>query len=319
MTAPASVAAFGDRAIKRIRRLGNPLCVGLDPHLSRIPDVFRAGSMQPEDPQTAGVVRTFLFEVVERLSGRVAVVKPQSAFFEQLGWPGIRVLEDVVRHARDQDLLVIVDAKRNDIGSTAEAYARAYIGADAPIPGDALTVNPYIGTDSLAPFFEAAGETGSGLFVLTRTSNPGSGSYQQLMVAPEPLSPMRDQLLHEPLFEAVARTLVAPVDRLRGPETGWSSCGIVVGATWPGDADRLRAILPHALFLVPGFGAQGGGAAAAVRGFVSGPSGLEGGIVNSSRAILYPARAADTGAKAWQSIFDQTLDQAIDTLVSALH
>jgi orotidine-5'-phosphate decarboxylase len=241
--------------------------------------------MTPGDEATAAVVETFLTSVLDRIAGRVAVIKPQIAFFEQLGWRGLRVLDTICRLARERDLLVLLDAKRGDIGSTAQGYASAYLTSDAVMPVDA----------------------GRGIFVLVKTSNPGSGDLQD-----------RD-IEGEPLFGRVADGLSRFETALAGSQTPWSSLGVVCGATWPDQARRVRDALPKALFLVPGYGAQGGSAESAVQGFVPGPKGLEGGIVNSSRGILFPEAAKGTsGPKAWERAFDSALDQAIHELGNAI-
>ncbi|MEM8994281.1 MAG: orotidine-5'-phosphate decarboxylase [Acidobacteriota bacterium] len=304
MSQPAQTP-FADVLVERVRQLGHPLCVGFDPHLDRIPASFRRGSMEPHDPETAGAVADFLGSVLDRVAGRVAVIKPQAAFFEQLGWPGVKVLQELVTKARGLGVLVLMDAKRGDIGSTAAAYSRAHLGADAPFPSHALTVNPYLGLDTLDPFVDRAASTGSGVFVLVRTSNPGAGAFQDLQDAGG-----------RPLFHAVAEALAEPSKRLRG-SSGFSGLGAVVGATWPGEADAVRERLPHALVLVPGYGAQGGSAKDAVRAFVPGPNGLEGGLVNSSRGILFPA-APDDSLSAWEAAFEAGLRRAIDELGDAV-
>lgn len=297
---------FADALIARVRALGHPLCVGLDPILDHIPAVFRRSSMHPRDPQTARAVEEFLLAVLDRVGNKVAVVKPQSAFFEQLGWRGIQVLETVVTGARERGLLVLLDAKRGDIGSTAEGYARAYLDPDGGLPVDALTVNPYMGRDTLEPYVRNAEQYGRGVFVLVKTSNPGSGDYQDRDVG------------GAPLYDVVANSLNDIAARLAGPQTGWSSLGVVVGATYPEQARRIRVALPRAVFLMPGYGAQGGGAADAVSAFVRGPHGLEGGLVSSSRATLFPP-AADTGdARAWERVVDSTIDAAIGQLGAAV-
>lgn len=297
---------FADRLIEGTRALGHPLCVGLDPHLERIPPVFRRGSMTATEVETAEAVGAFLEAVIDRVAGRVAVVKPQVAFFERLGWRGMRELDRLVRHARARDLLVLLDAKRGDIGSTAEGYAGAYLTADAPLPVDAMTVNPYLGFDTLEPFLRAVRDDGRGLFVLVKTSNAGSGDLQDREVE------------GQPLFERVADGLARPMQELVGPKTGWSSLGVVCGATWPDQARRVRESLPRALFLVPGYGAQGGAASAALQPFVPGPNGLEGGIVSSSRAVLFPEAASGADdARSWEVAFDAALDRAIGELGEA--
>lgn len=300
-------SAFADRLVLRLRALGHPLCLGIDPLLGSIPPLFAKGPMTAADARTADAVEVFSLAVIERAAGRVAIVKPQIAFFEQLGWRGLRALERICAHARAAGLMVLLDAKRGDIGSTAEGYAAAYLGATAVLPVDALTVNPYLGFDTLAPFVAAARANGRGLFVLVRTSNPGSGDLQDR------------EIEGEPLFVRVARGLAADGEGLRGSETGWSSLGVVCGATWPEQALRVRAELPSALFLVPGYGAQGGSAAAAVASFVPGPAGLEGGLVNSSRAILFPdaARGASDG-RAWERAIDAALERATVELGEAV-
>ena len=297
---------FGDALIERMRALGNPLCVGLDPYLDRIPPLFRDGDMSPGNPLTAPAVETFLKAVLDRAEGKTAVVKPQIAFFERMGWRGIRALEEVCSHARKRGMLVLLDAKRGDIGSTADAYAGAYLTDDAPLPADALTLSPYLGMDTLEPFFTTAKAQGRGLFILVKTSNPGSGDFQDLKIG------------NRSLAETVANTLNSQAEALTGGKTGWSSLGVVVGATYPGEAERIRQIMPRTLFLVPGYGAQGGSAAAAVNGFVKGPNGLEGGIVSSSRGILFPAGGDTASAADWEKAIDAAIDQAATELGEAV-
>jgi orotidine-5'-phosphate decarboxylase len=298
---------FADQIVLRARQRSHPLCVGIDPYLDRIPPLFRRGDMAPGSPSTAQAVRDFCLAFVARSAARAVCMKPQIAFFEQLGPAGIAVLADVMRAVRDAGCPVLLDAKRGDIGTTAEAYARAYLDADAAMASDALTLNPYLGLDTLEPFAERARNLGRGLFVLVKTSNPGSRDFQ-------------DQMLEgTPLFESVARALAPLAKELQGPETGWSSLGVVVGATYPEQGERVRERLPHSLLLVPGYGAQGGGAADAVRSFVPGSAGLEGGIVNSSRAILFPDAAANADdAASWERAIDDALTKSCDELGEAL-
>ncbi len=293
---------FADRIIERVRQLAHPLCVGLDPHLDQIPAAFRRGSMANADPETAIAVQAFFEEVVDRLEKRVAVVKPQIALFERLGWRGLRALEAIVERCQARELLVVLDGKRGDMGSTAVGYAEAYLSATAPLSVDALTVHPYLGRDSLQPFLDRCEANGRGIFVLVKTSNPGSGDLQDLALATGPV------------FGAVAAMLAPACEQLRGPSTGWSSLGAVVGATYPAEAEIIREALPSALFLVPGFGVQGATAAESVQSFRPGPAGLEGGIVNSSRAILFPA--AHSGG--WEAGFEAALGEAIDRLGEAV-
>jgi orotidine-5'-phosphate decarboxylase len=299
--------AFADRCVEASRRLGHPLCVGIDPHLASIPAAFRVGAMQPGAPETAAAAERWCLALLERVAGKVAAVKPQSACFEALGPAGAAVLARVLAAARAHGLLVLLDAKRGDIGSTAEAYAAAYLRKNAPFACDALTVNAYLGLDTLAPFIEAAAESGGGVFVVLRSSNPGATDLQDL---PAPSAP---------LYERLAAALAAKATLLAGPETGWSGLGAVVGATWPAESRRVRELLPSSLFLVPGYGAQGGSAADAVGGFVRGPDGrLEGGLVASARAIGFPAEGREADARGWERAVDRALDAAITELTHAV-
>ncbi len=299
--------SFSNQLIQNIRQLGHPLCVGLDPHLDKIPGLFRSPGMDRDAQVAADCVERFLMAVLDRLVGRVAVIKPQSAFFEQLGWRGVHVLERLIKHARAQKFLVILDAKRGDIGSTAAAYARSFYGSEAGCQADALTVNPYMGVDTLEPFIAAAQESESGIFVLVKTSNPGSGDFQDLNI---------DGI---PLFQKVAQALQPIEQCLCAADAQWSSLGVVVGATYPDQALAVRELLPRSLFLIPGFGAQGGAAKDAVASFVKGPNGREGGIVNSSRGIVFPKVNSDCSLSIWEAAIDAGLDQAIDALACAIH
>jgi orotidine-5'-phosphate decarboxylase len=280
-------ANFADRLIAATRRHG-VLCVGIDPVSEKIPTLF--------GPPGPSALESFCQAVLARCSGKVGIVKPQSAFFEAYGAPGALALERVVDAAQRAGLLVILDAKRNDIGNTAQAYARALLGPGAPLPADCLTVNPYLGMDSLEPFFARAHETGCGVAVLVRTSNPGAQDFQELSAA------------GAPLWLRVAQALAPAMRRLMGGE-GWSSLMVVAGATAPGEALAIRNALPDALFLTPGYGAQGATADQALAGYRQGPAGPEGGVVNASRAILYPPGAADAEtAAAWEAAIDRAID-----------
>lgn len=296
--------SFADRLIVRTRALGHPLCAGLDPHLPLIPPLFRQGDMAPADPRTAAAVASFFEAALPRLTPHVAVVKPQSAFFEILGWRGIQLLEDLVANARAAGLPVILDAKRGDIGSTASAYA-GYLDGTAPLQADAITVNPYLGRDTLAPFIDAASAQQRGVFVLTKTSNPGAADFQDR------------RFDGTPLYAHVAAALAEPCAALRGA-SGWSSLGLVAGATHPEQHERLRAELPDALFLVPGYGVQGAPASDAVRGFVRRNGRLEGGVVSSSRALVFPNAGHTDDLRTWERALDESIARAVDELSSAV-
>ena len=282
---------FADRFIAATRAHG-PLCVGIDPHAGRIPDLF--GGDTPEGLEKWGIA------VVKAAAGRAGIVKPQAGLFERHGWQGMRALASVSAAAKDHGLIVLMDAKRGDIGSTAEGYAAAYLSPDSPFACDALTVNPYMGLDTLEPHVRAAETSGKGVIVLARTSNPGSADYQA------------KDLAGAPLYARVVESLAPMIARLKG-ETGWSGLMLVTGATGPDEARALRALAPEALFLVPGYGAQGAGAADAMAGFVmpqTGSNRLEGGCVNASRSLTFP-NGADTAT----SIADwsQRIAVAIET------
>ena len=297
---------FGDKLIDKIRIIGNPLCVGLDPYLDKIPPLFRDGPMTPADPRTAKATRSFLMSLIDLLEHKIAIIKPQSAFFERMGWRGTQLLEDITSYAQGKGFLVLMDAKRGDIGSTAEAYAQSFLTKDAPIKSDALTVSPFLGLDTLEPYIQAARINGSGVFVLVKTSNPGSGDFQDMLVG------------EKTLFEKIAEKLEPLSKDFEAPRTGWSSLGIVVGATYPAQGENLRELLPHTPFLIPGYGAQGGGAEDAVRTFVKGPNGYEGGIVNSSRAILFPDKGKTNNPNEWETAISDAIEYAVDDLTEAL-
>lgn len=296
---------FADGVMLRMRELRHPLCVGLDPYLDRVPSCFRRGAMQPDDPQTVEAVKEFCCRTIDLIAGDVAIIKPQASLFERLGWRGWRLLEEVIAYARQAGLFVLLDAKRGDIADTGQAYAEAYLGKEAVCPVDALTINPYLGPDSIVPFFESAHETGRGVVVLVRNSNPASSEYQSVETATGP---------H---FGVVARSLAPWHERLAAPVTGWSSLGVTVAATHAQDSERIRELLPRALFLVLGYGAQGASARSAVRGFVQGPHGLEGGFVSTSRPILFPA-GSHAGASAWEEGARAALMRSISELGEAI-
>ena len=287
---------FADRLIAAARAHG-PLCVGIDPHKGRIPQIF--GGDTPEGLEKWGIA------VVKAAVGRAGIVKPQAGLFERHGWRGMRALAKVCAAAKEQGLIVLMDAKRGDIGSTAEGYAQAYLSTDSPFACDALTVNPYMGLDTLEPHVQAAEASGKGVIVLARTSNPGSADYQA-----------RD-LEGAPLYARVVESLAPLAERLRGT-TGWSGLMLVTGATGPDEARRLRTLSPSTLFLVPGYGA---GAADAMAGFVAAKDGSnrrEGGCVNASRSVTFPRGSADAESlDAWGDCIEAAINAAQTDLMSA--
>ncbi len=297
---------FADAVITRSRALGHCFCLGLDPHLAMIPAAFRRGSMDARDPETIMGVEDFLTAVIDIAGPEVAAVKPQSAMYERLGAAGIALLERVVAYAHDRGVIVLLDAKRGDIGSTAEAYAEAYLAPDSPNPVECLTVNPYMGVDTLEPYLKLCRAHGRGILVLVKTSNPGSGDFQNLKVG------------NSTVYGSVALALKPVSDTLLGPETGWSSLGVVIGATYPEEAADIRALLPRALFLIPGFGYQGGDPKQLIAALPPGPAGREGGLISSSRATLFPPEAADGNFEMWKSAFTETLARHIAAVADSL-
>jgi orotidine-5'-phosphate decarboxylase len=241
---------FADRLIERVDATRSHLVVGLDPDLRELPAELLDGATDLTG--AARAIGAFATAVIDGVADLVPAVKPQSAFFEALGSAGVEALERVEAHARSLGLLVIEDAKRGDIGNTMAAYASAALGrvrlADAELPvhdADAVTVSPYLGPESLAPMIDVARTFGKGLFVLVRTSNPGSGELQDAMTE------------GEPLHVRVAR-MVADLGRAGIGARGYADVGAVTGLTYPEQAPVLRALMPHAYLLVPGLGAQGG-------------------------------------------------------------
>jgi orotidine-5'-phosphate decarboxylase len=262
--------------------------VGLDPQIERLPACVHSEAQGGDArARAADAIRRFNEQVIEQVAPFAVAVKPQIAFYEILGPAGLEAYEAAVTCAQAAGLLVIGDIKRGDIGSTAAAYARAHLcpedsdGMTRPA-ADAVTINPYLGTDSVAPFVEAARTQGAGLFVLVRTSNPSASELQDLVI--------EGRALHDHVGALVTRW----GSDLIG-DCGYSSVGAVVGATAPAELARLRADLPQAWFLVPGVGAQGATAADVAPAF--GRDGL-GAIVNSSRGILYAFGAPETAN--WQ-------------------
>jgi orotidine-5'-phosphate decarboxylase len=281
---------FSDRLIAAIRAKHSPCVVGLDPRLETMPRflVDEAAAM-PREEAAYAILAGFGRAVVDAVAEHVPAVKVQSAFYELLGIPGLRALLETVRAARAAGLLVILDAKRGDIASTAAAYAEALLGeldwrgeVRPTIGADAATVSPYLGGDSLDPWVDVCRRHGKGIFVLARTSNHGSADLQGLPLAGG---------------GTVDERVASMVDRLGEGlmgAAGYSSVGAVVGATFPADAARLRRLMPRAIFLLPGYGAQGGGVEGLAACFDR--DGL-GAVVSASRSVTYP-KGAEAAASA---------------------
>ena len=269
-----------DRLIEGIRRTNNPTVAGLDPKLDYIPAPLTRAAFAAHGETLEGAAAAILAYnkgLIDALCDIVPAVKPQAAYYEMYGWPGVRALSETIAYAKEKGMFVITDGKRNDIGSTMEAYAAGHLGTtqvgSASIPacgGDALTVNGYLGADGILPLLEVCRRFDTGIFVLVKTSNPSSGELQ-------------DKLIDgEPVYRRMGELCEQWGEQLPG-KYGYSGVGAVVGATWPAQLSELRAALPHTFFLVPGYGAQGGGAADVAGAFDR--DGL-GAVINSSRGIL---------------------------------
>lgn len=292
--------SFAERVIAKVHQFG-PLVVGLDPHFDSLPP-FLLRRFMPKGVSFEGLaeaVLAFGAELLEALSGEVGCVKVQLAFYEALGVPGMQALSETLRLARDRGFLIILDGKRNDIASSAIPYAQGYLSGirvgDAILPSfwgaDALTVNPYLGEDGLRPFFAEAHQSGKGIFVLARTSNPSAPFLQ-------------DEGRSERVFEKVA-FLVDTLRKEFSESSMVSSFGIVVGATYPEDLRHLRERFPNLLFLIPGIGAQGGSLEAVRFAFL--PGGL-GALVNVSRDILFAYRKR--GREEGEDFAERALERA---------
>ena len=265
-----------DRLIEKIIEMQNPTCVGLDTLFDYLPDDMRAGVTTFEG--VAERVVDFNKKLIDTVRDIVPSVKVQIAYYEMYGVAGMKAYEETLKYAAEKDLVVIADAKRNDIGSTAACYAKTFLGetivegkADKAFPADYVTVNGYLGTDGIAPFVEECEKRDKGIFVLVKTSNPSGAEVQNLVLENG-----------MPMYEHVGN-LVEKWGESTVGKYGYSAVGAVVGATHPTEAARLRETMPHTFFLIPGYGAQGGNAQMLKSCFKA--DGL-GGVVNNSRGIL---------------------------------
>ena len=275
---------FGDRLAEGVKSKRSAVCVGLDPRWHSLPQILRGKTSERDLSAVAEITAQFCREVIDAVADLVPIIKPQAAFFEQLGPQGMHCLSRVIRYGAERGLLVLLDGKRGDIGSTAEAYAEGYLGADSAWGCDALTVNPYLGDDTLTPFTDRCAKCGAGIFVLVKTSNSGSRYLQDL--------PWEGRHI----YERVAETVEALAAASRG-QSGYGAVGGVTGATYPDQLAELRQKMPSAWLLIPGYGAQGAGAAEVRSGFDA--QGL-GAIVNSSRGIIFAYGRPDSAGLDWQ-------------------
>lgn len=286
MEASAAVATthFADRLADAVERKRSQLVVGLDPRPELLPVELR-GDAHLGRPQAAEACGRFCRGLVDAVSPYVVAVKPQVAFFEALGSDGVGALEGVCAYARAAGLIVIADAKRGDIGATSRAYAAAFLepGSDRDALADAVTVNTYMGRDSLDPFLAACRREGAGIFCLVKTSNESGADVQDLALSDG-----------RPVWQHVARLVADWGAELTG-DRGLSSVGAVVGATHPRAVGEARRLLPRSILLLPGVGAQGATPADVARAFTSGPASA---LVTASRSVIYAFRAGDTD---WRS------------------
>ena len=269
-----------DRLIKKIIETKNPTVVGLDPKLEYVPDYIKNEFFNADGMTLKAAAKSiFLFNqlIIDSICDIVPAIKPQAAYYEMYGHYGVKTLEKTIRYAKLTGMFVITDGKRNDIGATMEAYTSAHLGTVMvgdtecePFAADALTVNGYLGTDGIDPLLKVCAEKDKGIYVLVKTSNKSSGELQ-------------DKLIDGTPVYAVMGDMCEKWGENQIGEYGYSSVGAVVGATYPEQLSELRKRLPHTMFLVPGYGAQGGGAEGIAGAFDK--NGL-GAIVNSSRAIM---------------------------------
>lgn len=269
-----------DRLIEKIETMKNPTVAGLDPKLEYVPQFIRERAVS-EHGQTfeaaAAAILEFNKGLIDVLYDIIPAVKPQCAYYELYGWQGMRTLFETISYAKQKGMFVITDGKRNDIGSTMEAYAMAHLGktelfgtSSEAFGGDALTVNGYLGTDGIAPLLKICNEQDKGIFVLAKTSNPSSGELQDKQIEARPVYEWMGDFCESWGRESIGRY-------------GYSAVGAVVGATYKEQLADLRKKLPHTFFLVPGYGAQGAGAADVVPAF---DKEKRGAVINSSRAIM---------------------------------
>lgn len=263
-----------------IKAKKNPTVAGLDPKPEYVPPHLLKTSLDRYGETLEGAadaILQFNMGLMDVLSDVVPAVKPQSAYYERLGWQGMRALEETIRYAKEKGLFVIADVKRGDIGSTAEAYSEAWIGKtrvgqsdSAAFDADCLTINGYMGSDSIVPFLDTCKTEDKCLFALIKTSNPSSGELQDMVAG--------DRVVYQVMGDLVQR-----LDREDTGRYGYSRAGAVVGATYPSELRGLRKRLEHTFFLVPGYGAQGGTAQDVQNAFDKFGRGA---VVNASRSIM---------------------------------
>lgn len=304
------MATYIERLNTAIRAKRTPALVGLDPRFDQLPaDVLERARQVSTDrrQQMAVAYEEFCVRIIDVVAPLVPAVKPQVAFFEECGAAGLEVLETVMRHARKRGLIVIADAKRGDIGSTAEGYAAAWLAGDDPDaaawPADALTINPFLGRDTLDPFVKTAIERQAGLYVLVKTSNPGSGVFQDRLTDGTSVSDCVADAV-----EGLARETLCLAE-LAG------SVGAVVGATHPEQLAQLRARMPHVPLLIPGYGSQGGTSADVAAAFRADGTGA---LINSSRGIIFASTRKEYRDRFLAKEWEQAVEQATRDMIADL-
>ena len=266
-----------DRLINKIKETNNPTVIGLDPRYELLPKCVLEKYPNTLDGVSQAIVE-YNKALIDETYDVIPAVKPQIAFYEMFGIPGMKAFEETCKYAKQKGMIVIADIKRGDIGSTAQGYSNAYLGKtkigekeESIFDVDFVTVNPYMGTDCVKPFIEDCKKYGKGIFILVKTSNPSSGELQDVKLENG-----------EEVYVKVSKLVEEWGKDLRG-EYGYSSIAAVVGATYPKQLKQIREIAPHTYFLIPGYGAQGGKVEDIALGFDK--NGL-GGIVNASRSLM---------------------------------
>lgn len=278
-----------DRLIEKIKQTDNPSVVGLDTNFDYLPDELRAGVADLRG--AAQAIAEFNRNVIDNICDIVPAVKVQIAYYEMYGVEGMKTFAETLAYASKKGMYVMTDAKRNDIGATAECYAKAYLGktfvngaSETAFDSGFLTVNGYLGSDGIVPFLKWMKERDKGIFVLVKTSNPSSGELQDMRLSDG-----------KTVYEYMGQLVEEWGKNCRG-KYGYSDVGAVVGATHPAQAEILRKQMPHTFFLIPGYGAQGGTARDLKVCFDA--DGM-GGIVNSSRGILCAYRQEKYNGKSY--------------------
>lgn len=302
---------FADRLIDAVKRKGNPCVVGLDPRVDQMPNFITDALTEKSPESVRQAIAHFHRTVLDVAAQLVPAVKPQIAFYEQYGLGGILAFMDTIQMAKERGLIVIVDAKRNDVAATAEAYANAFLGrtrlpwGDEPaFDADCVTISPFLGRDSLNPFLKACSKYGKGVFILVKTSNPGSRDLQDVKEAES----------GQPIYVRLARTVAELGQEMIG-KNGYSSVGAVVGATFPEQAKELRQLMPRSIILVPGYGSQGGTAQDAAKCF--NPDGL-GAVVNASRSITYTFQTPNISEKEYAHLVRNNVEKMAAELNTAI-